>query len=924
MFSFKKKNNEQEENDKKLLSQREGQGLKQEKTIVESPAKKNKGFLSFFQKKKETRPTTIPDNLERFHPQTSEGLTTEQVLLREKQGYQNTTKSSSGKSIWKIVATNVFTFFNMLLLAIAIALIIFGRITSTYFLLVAIFNTIIGIVQEIKAKNTIDKLRLVTSQSVKVRRDKKIYTIPTDELVLDDIYYLTNGDQIPTDSILLEGSVEVNESLLTGESLPIKKEVGDKIFAGSFVVSGSCTVQAEEIGDYNYASGIQAKAKQMSKPKSELLRSLNMLIKVISIIIVPLGIGTFCTQWLQASQHLTNTWDIASEAMKYTAGSVVGMIPSGMYLLTSVALAAGVINLAKRKTLVQDLYCIEMLARVNVLCLDKTGTLTDGTMKVDEVLMVDSSYDVYRLMGSYLNAFKESNQTSIALSQRYPLRSDYKVKRTIPFSSARKYSSVSFYDMGAFVLGAPEYVYTKNRDRTIVKYISEKQANGYRVVMLCRCERDIENNDIKGRMFPIAIFTLEDHIRPEAPDTIKWFTDNGVQIKIISGDNPLTASEIAKKCNVPNAEKCVSLEGLSLREVAEIVDQYTVFGRVSPEQKAAIVKELKNRKNTVGMTGDGVNDILAMKNSDCSIAMANGASAARNAAHLVLLDSNFASMPSVVEEGRRVINNIQRSSSLFLMKTIFTIAFTIIVLLTFLNGGHGIKYPFETNNIMVMEIVGIGVPSFFLALQKNRQLITGHFLKNTFSRAIPAAIILIMAIGLNYILNIQDGHFLEPLNDRSFVTFCSLTMSVIALAMVFNCCSPFNLYRTCLYIGVLVLFCIMVFVLPYIPAVTERPAGMDPSMPWNLSMQLTGIDFRDMSKTMWLVLVIYGAVSTSILNVLLKLFAFLMNKSLLSKKEDDKDACGCDQKPEETKRDTLTMPAIQETQNNDGTPSTNA
>ncbi len=915
MLRFSKKANTEKEAEDKLIEQRKGQALTEQQSSEKSAPMKKKGFSLPFGKKKDVRPTTIPDDLERFRPATSDGLSSAQVGKRMEQGYQNISRSVSEKSVLKIIWTNVFTFFNMLLLAIAIALIVFGRFTSTYFLLVAIFNTIIGIVQEIKAKNTIDKLRLVTSQSVRVRRDRKTYTIPTDELVLDDIYYLSNGDQIPTDSIVLEGTIEVNESLLTGESLPIKKEVGDKIFAGSFVVSGSCTVQAEEIGDYNYASGIQAKAKEYSKPKSELLRSLNLLIKVISIIIVPLGIGTFCTQWLQAAQsgNFATNWEIASEAMRYTAGSVVGMIPSGMYLLTSVALAAGVINLAKKKTLVQDLYCIEMLARVNVLCLDKTGTLTDGTMKVDEVLVVDSSVELYKLMGSYLNAFKESNQTSIALSQRYPLRNDYKVKNSIPFSSARKFSAVSLYDMGAFVLGAPEYVYTKNRDRTIVKYISDKQASGYRVVMLCRCERDIENNDIKGRMFPVAIFTLEDHIRPEAPDTIKWFTENGVQIKIISGDNPLTASEIAKKCNVPNAEKCVSLEGLSLREVAEIVDQYTVFGRVSPEQKAAIVKELKNRKNSVGMTGDGVNDILAMKNSDCSIAMANGASAARNAAHLVLLDSNFASMPAVVEEGRRVINNIQRSSSLFLMKTIFTIAFTVIVLLTFLNGGHGIKYPFETNNIMVMEIVGIGVPSFFLALQKNKQLITGHFLRNTFSRAIPAALILIMAIGLNYILYIQAEDFLEPvkgIEEKSFVTFCSLTMSVISLAMVFNCCSPFNLYRSCLYVGVIVLFCIMVFVLPYIPAVSDNPESS------NLSIQLTGIDFRDMSKTMWLMLVIYGTISTGILNVLLKLFAFLLNKPILLKPTEEKDNKSEDQ---EGKRDTLTMPAIKAQQEEETT-----
>lgn len=874
MFSFR--NKEKNALQAQDLSNDKGEGLKEKEVLerADQGARKKSHH-------KEGKPATIPDSLERFHPSIQDGLSSTQVLLREDQGYQNVSQTASTKSVWSIVVKNIFTFFNMLLLALAIALIVFGKYSSTYFLLVAILNTIIGIVQEIKAKKTIDKLRLVTAQSVRVRRDRKTCILPTEELVLDDIYCLANGDQIPTDSRILEGTVEVNESLLTGESLPIKKNVGDKIFAGSFVVSGSATVQAEEIGDYNYASSIQAKAKEYTKPKSELLRSLNMLIKVISIIIIPLGIGMFCTQWMDAAKTFNDTWFIASEAMKYTAGSMVGMIPSGMYLLTSVALAAGVVNLGKKKTLVQDLYCIEMLARVNILCLDKTGTLTDGTMKVDEVLVVDSAFDLYKLVGSYLNAFKESNQTSIALSQRYPLRSDFKVKNSIPFSSARKFSVVSFQDLGCFALGAPEYLYTKNRDRTVVKYIANKQANGYRVIMLCRCERDIENNDIKGRMFPVAIFTLEDHIRPEAPNTIKWFTENGVQIKIISGDNPLTASEIAKKCNVPNAEKCVSLEGLSLREVAEIVDQYTVFGRVSPEQKAAIIKELKNRKNTVGMTGDGVNDILAMKNSDCSVAMANGSAAARNAAHLVLLDSNFASMPAVVEEGRRVVNNIQRSSSLYLMKTIFTIAFTIIVLLTFLNAGNGIRYPFETNNILVMEVVGIGVPSLFLALQKNNQLIKGHFLRNTFSRAIPAAIVLILAIGINYIMDINGGVFLDLDNPRGFTTFCSLTMSVISLAMVFNCCAPFNLYRTVLYIAICALFAFMVFAFPYIPAATERPLLLSPDAYWNLSMQLTGIDFRDMSKTMWLILIIYGSVSAGLLGVLLKLFDSLMNKKPL-------------------------------------------
>jgi len=554
--------------------------------------------------------------------------------------------------------------------------------------------------------------------------------------------------------------------------------------------------------------------------------------------------------------------------MSYTAGSMIGMVPAGMYLLTSVALAAGVMSLAKKNTLVQDLYSIEMLARINILCLDKTGTLTDGTMKVDEVLLINKDYDLEKVMGSYLNSFHENNQTSIALSQRYPLKKDYIPRGTIPFSSSRKFSAVSFDELGTFILGAPEYIY-KTKDRTITRYIAEKEAKGLRVVMLCHSDNYIKNNEIDGKIYPVAIFTLEDHIRPQAKETIKWFMENSVKIKIISGDNPLTAAEIAAKCGVPNAEKCVSLEGLSAKEVADIVDDYTVFGRVSPEQKAAIIKKLKDEKNTVGMTGDGVNDILAMKNADCSVAMANGASAARNVAHLVLLDSNFASMPAAVKEGRRVINNIQRSSSLFLMKTIFTIVFTLIVVLSYANHGNGIPYPFTTNNIMIMEIFGIGVPSFFLALQQNDQLIKGHFLKNTFSRAIPGAICMILAISINYIMK-YSGNFLDftgnTTNDTiAFTSFCALTMTIISLAMVYSCCSPFNNYRVILYSAIWIGVLIFVFALPSVPAISSKAS--------NLSMELSGVDYHYLTKTMWLMLVIYGAEVSALLGLLMIVFS---------------------------------------------------
>ncbi|MFA6829234.1 MAG: HAD-IC family P-type ATPase [Bacilli bacterium] len=831
--------------------------------------------LSKHQKTNKDNPHHLPDDTVRYTPNITDGLTDDQITNRQVKGLVNQTKDTTSKSITSIFISNIFTFFNMLCLAIAIALIVFGKISQSYFLLFAIANTSIGIFQEIKAKNTIDKLKLVTAQNVKVVRNSKTLIIPAEQLVLDDIYVLANGDQIPTDSIIQSGEIEVNESLLTGESLPIKKVVGDTIFGGSFIVSGSTIVRANQVGQFNYAHKIQAKAKEYSKPKSELLTSLNSIIKIISIIIIPLGVALFITQWTNNS-GISDPFLRASESMSRTAGSLIGMIPSGMYLLTSVALAVGIMNLGKKNTLVQDLYSIEMLARVNVLCLDKTGTLTDGTMKVSEVLVVDNNYDLPKLMGSYLNSFTESNQTTIALTAAYPLRNDYHSKAKINFSSARKFSAVSFFDEGTFVLGAPEYVY-KTRDKTMARYISNKESSGMRVVMLCHSEEEIIDGEIKGRVSPVAIFVLEDHIRIEAPDTIKWFYDNGVEVKIISGDNPLTVSEIAKKCNVPHAEKCVSLEGLSINEVSSLVDSYTVFGRVSPEQKAAIIAELKKRQKTVGMTGDGVNDILAMKQADCSIAMANGASAARNVAHLVLLDSNFASLPAVVGEGRRVVNNIQRSSSLFLMKTIFTICFTIIVLLTYLNGGNGIAYPFETNNVMVMETIGIGLPSFFLALQKNDSLIKGHFIKNTFSRAIPGAICLILAIGINYILR-YSGDFLdlgilsESVAKVSFTTFCSISMSIIAMGMVYNSCAPFNTYRLILFLSMIILFCLLTFVLPFIPAVGQTHPT-DEGLFINFSTQFTGTDFRYLNKTMYLVLVIYAIGMPNLVTLLIDAFA---------------------------------------------------
>jgi hypothetical protein len=868
-----------EENNKKTKKRKKKENEVVKKEVVEESALEDDELVKASVKDPGTsaQPSIevkdIPEDILRYDPEINEGLTNEQVEERKLQNLVNIDNTHAGKTTWQILSSNIFTFFNMLLLSIGIVLIVFGQANQTFFLAIAFANTLIGIIQELKAKKTLEKLKLVTSSQVTVVRNGKSTSIPTTELVLDDVYKLKNGDQIPTDSIILDGTIEVNESLLTGESLPIKKTTGEKIYAGSFLVSGSATVKASYIGEFNYISGIQAKAKELNTNKSELVRSLNAVIKIISLIIIPLGILTFITQWIKSAGSIPGPWQdywfqIAQNTISKTAGSMVGMIPAGMYLLTSIALANSVIALSKKKAMVQDLYSIEMLARVDTLCLDKTGTLTDGTMRVDEIVTINKDYNYDDLIGSYLNAFNESNQTSIALSQRFPLRNTHVVIDKIPFSSARKFSVVEFKELGTFALGAPEYLY-KGRDKTILEYIANKESSGYRVVMLCHCDNSITRGEIKGKFTPVCIFSLEDHIRLEAPDTIKWFTDNMVNVKIISGDNPLTASEIARKCGVPNAEKCISLEGLSEKEVTQIVNDYTVFGRVTPDQKALIIKTLKNEGHTVGMTGDGVNDILAMKSSDCSVAMANGSSAARNVAHLVLLDSNFASMPVAVQEGRRCINNVQNSSALYLMKTIFTIVFTIIVLFTFTNHGNGIDYPFKTNNLIIMESICIGLTSVCIALQKNDQPMTGHFLKNTFVRAVPAALCLIFAVAINYILRYSNNFFELPLDNlekanEMFETFNTLTVTIIALAMSYNCFLPITpikkyWHRTLLFIGIFILCMFAIFGLPFIP---------DFNGEGNFSINFLGIDFRYLNKTMWLVLLIYAAGSVSILAAL--------------------------------------------------------
>ena len=783
----------------------------------------------------------IPLNIVRFSPLLSQGLTSSQVEQRKKDGLTNITNKNYTKPYWKIICDNVFTFFNMLLTFIGIALLLVGSYTDLLFMAIMIANMSIGIFQEIRAKKTIDKLRLVTAPTATVIRDGAAVSINTDEIVSDDLVVLTNGNQISADAIVKDGTIEVNEAMLTGESLPVKKHVGDVVYAGSFVVSGQCTCQVDKIGEQSYAMTLQSQAKRYTKPKSELIKSLNNIILVISVIIVPIGAIMFYNNY-RASDAL-NVLDKIKDAVAPTAGSIVGMIPAGMFLLTSVALAMGVVSLSKYNTSVKELYCIEMLARANVLCLDKTGTLTDGTMNVEEVVILKNSYDINKVMGAYLGNMSDNNQTSIALQQRFKFNTDYKLEAKIPFSSSRKYSAISFENEGTFILGAPEFI-LKEMEPVLESLISSKQARGYRVLMLAHSNATIKDEKLKGVISPVALFILADHIRKEAPDTIKWFRDNGVEIKIISGDNPLTASEIAKSCGVENADKYISLEGISIQEIEELADKYTVFGRVTPEQKAALVKSLKNRQKVVAMTGDGVNDILAMKNADCSIAMSGGSEATKNVAHLVLLDSNFASMPKVVEEGRRVVNNVQRSSSLFLMKTFFTIILSLSIIIVNLFFKSSISYPFSPKNLIVMEVCGIGIPSTLLAIQPNKSQIKGKFLKTVIMKALPGTILMLFAVLITGMLSYLDFFELgatssvEQVFTNEVKSFAIIALIVASLVMLYHLCKPFNAYRLTLFISMLVCAVIGIFMVPY---------------------NFTGISYTDLNKIQWLSLIVLCA-----------------------------------------------------------------
>lgn len=747
--------------------------------------------------------------IERFSPTIDGGLSSSQVEQRYAQGAINSTKQKYSKSYLNIFVNNVCTVFNLLGLICFVSLIATGASLSQFFFsFFYVANIAIGVIQEIRAKKCIDKLSLVANKGVKVIRNGEEIEIPTDKIVLDDIIKLGIGSQIPTDCIILQGDIEVNEALLTGESVAVKKRVGDQILAGSFITSGTCLVKADKVGKDNYVETLSAKAKQYKKPQSEIMNSLKLIIRIIGFVIIPLATAFMIKSLIIYSSSGITSSKIA-EAVLGAATVVIGMIPAGMFLLTSVALAVGIIKLARHNTLVQDLYSLEMLARVDTICFDKTGTITDGKMTVKELVpLCEHNTDVNLIVSSMINVLKDNNQTAIALYEYFGQNQEFTAKNSLPFNSTRKLSAVTFDEIGTYAFGAPEFVLSKDEFNKIEQKVNEYTSKGLRVLLLAHSNNQINEDQTPKDFTPISLIIIADNVREDAISTIQWFKDNGVSVKVISGDNPITVSEVSKRVGIENAEKYISLEGLSDEEVALAANKYTVFGRVSPEQKAILIKALKADGHVTAMTGDGVNDILALKESDCAISVAAGSDAARNVSHLVLTDNNFNSLPKVVYEGRRVINNVQSSASLFLMKTFFTMFMGIITLcLPYMH-----TYPFKASQIIILEVLVIGLPAFILSLQPNDARVEGRFVSSIIKKSLPGSLLMLISVLIIEVFKKCLGIF----GDEVYTTMQVFTILCAGVINLMYVCRPFNLLRAVLFsssaILVLLVICISMFV----------------------------------------------------------------------------------------------------------------
>jgi len=710
------------------------------------------------------------------------GLTREEINIRKEEGKVNIDSSVSTKNYKQIILSNIFTLFNIINLILGLLILLTGNIKNLTFLGVAFFNTIISMIQEIRSKRIVDKLSLLNSRKVCSIRDEQEEYIPIDEIVLDDVLKYKLGNQIVVDGTIIDGVVEVDESLLTGESDHILKKVGDKVLSGSIVVSGCAYVKTEAISSDCYINKISKEAKYFKKVQSEIMTTLNRIIKIISIVIIPLGIIFYLKQ---VSVQTPN------EAITGTVAALIGTIPEGLVLLTSTVLAIASIRLARKNVLVQQLFCIENLARVDTICLDKTGTLTTGNMKVEEVVVLNSSFDIDIIMKNINYNSIDSNSTSAALINYFSKDDTYNFVNRIPFSSDKKYSVYEFDD-NTYIIGALEFVDYKGQIPNIEEYTSK-----YRVLLLGASKNKIVNNNIKGKFYPLALILISDEIRNNAIDTLNYINNQDVDIKIISGDNINTVCMIANKVGITNIN-AIDMSTNNMK-IEDIVEEYNIFSRVTPEQKKELVLSLKRLGHKVAMTGDGVNDVLALKEADCSIAMASGSDAARNVSEIVLLDSDFKSIPDIIGEGRRSINNLERSASLFLTKTIY--AFVLALLFLFINK----DYPFIPIQLTLINAITIGLPSFVLALEPNYERVKGKFINNIITKSLPTA--LTVVINIIFILIISK---VFNIGTQYTSTMCVITVAIIGFVLLYKICTPFNYSRIILFGFLILLFGICV------------------------------------------------------------------------------------------------------------------
>lgn len=720
----------------------------------------------------------------RYNPEIEKGLTNKQVEERINNKLVNYNAIIPTKTILQIITTNIFTLFNFINFILALAIILVKSYINLLFMGVIICNTLISIIQEIRAKITIDKLTILSNSKVKVVRNSNTLELDIDEIVLDDLINFEVGSQIVVDSIILDGECEVDESFISGEAKTIYKKVGDNLLSGSFVVSGKVIAKVEHIGLDNYTSKISKEAKYLKKVKSEILASLNKILKVISIVIIPVGLILFFKQ-------INIGGNTISASVVNTVAALISMIPDGLMLLSSTVFAVAIIRLAKHKVLVKELYSIETLARIDTLCLDKTGTITNQIMEVKDIIKLNNNYNIDNILSNFAYSFDSVNSTLKALQNKFERKGDILVEKVIQFSSIKKWSLIETKEE-SYILGAPEFVL---KDTTIIEKYLSKYSLDYRVLLLAYSKEKSENKKLPDNIIPLALILIEDNIRQEAPYIINYFDRHGVDIKIISGDNPLTVRSIAKRSGVKDYDKYIDLSKEDTPNYDYLVNNYTIFGRVDPYQKKELILALKRSGKIVGMTGDGVNDVLALKEADTSISFGNATEAARNVSQIILLDTNFSSVKEIVREGRRTINNIERSSMLFLVKTIFATILAIIFL--FVN----LPYPFIPIQLSLTSSLTIGIPSLVLALEANHNIVRGKFLTNVISKSLPAG--LTMAINIVIIL-ILSQTFNIGINESS--TMCVISNATIGFMLLYKISKPFNLVKKTLFLSMLTLF----------------------------------------------------------------------------------------------------------------------